>query len=120
MPNDRYRQNEKSIRIGVIMMEDKCVVCGKTIPEGRQVCVICGYEGNKKQRQIDRIKQKIVNMSVDEMAEYISRYEDALSGKICYQKTIAIGKPCPYGENDNEKHCIGCVKQWLESEVQGE
>ena len=42
---------------GETMMEDKCVVCGNVIPEGRQVCFICGfgkdfggvYENTKKQ-----------------------------------------------------------------------
>ena len=28
-------------------MEDKCVVCGNTIPEGRQVCFICGFDNGK-------------------------------------------------------------------------
>lgn len=27
---------------------EKCVVCGKEIPEGRQVCVICGYKVKAK------------------------------------------------------------------------
>lgn len=26
---------------------EKCVCCGATIPEGRQVCIMCGYEANK-------------------------------------------------------------------------
>ena len=27
---------------------DTCVICGRDIPEGRQVCVICGYKADKK------------------------------------------------------------------------
>ena len=27
---------------------ERCVCCGKVIPEGRQVCVICGYKAEKK------------------------------------------------------------------------
>ena len=30
------------------MNVEKCVVCGKEIPEGRQVCVICGYKAKAK------------------------------------------------------------------------
>ena len=26
---------------------EKCVCCGATIPEGRQVCIICGYKVGK-------------------------------------------------------------------------
>lgn len=24
-------------------MEDKCIICGETIPEGRQICWICEH-----------------------------------------------------------------------------
>jgi predicted nucleic acid-binding Zn ribbon protein len=46
---------------------DTCVVCGKVIPEGRQVCVICGHKVGQKQTNYDLIR----NMSVDELAEFI-------------------------------------------------
>jgi predicted amidophosphoribosyltransferase len=35
---------------------DYCVCCGNEIPEGRQVCVICGYKVNKKKTNITKCK----------------------------------------------------------------
>ncbi len=29
---------------------DTCVICGRDIPEGRQVCVICGYKAEQKKK----------------------------------------------------------------------
>lgn len=31
---------------------DTCVICGRDIPEGRQVCVICGYTAEKKKADL--------------------------------------------------------------------
>ena len=45
-------------------MEDKCVVCGKTVPEGRQVCGVCE---NKPLAEI--IKSAIDNYSEDVFAK---------------------------------------------------
>lgn len=47
---------------------ERCICCGKEIPEGSQVCIICGYKSNKKQRRIDRIR----NMSVEELAIWLT------------------------------------------------
>lgn len=79
---------------GHIDNAERCVCCGRVIPEGSQYCVICGQKPKQKQRQIDRIR----NMSVEEMAEFILM--------------MAIG------------YCSGQVpkniKEWLESEVDTE
>lgn len=76
------------------------VCCGQVIPEGRQVCIICGKKVNGKQRQIDRIR----NMSVEELAEFLdySVWEDE------YYHTV-IDKKVLYNLEE--------VKQYLESEV---
>ena len=47
---------------------EHCVICGQVIPEGRQVCIICGNKVREKQRRIDRIR----NMSVEELADFLS------------------------------------------------
>ena len=77
-----------------------CVVCGRDIPEGKQVCVICGHT-NKKQTNYDRIR----NMSVEEMAEAINDF-DWISPPFCNCTTT-----------DCTKWCAECVKEWLETEV---
>ena len=86
---------------GHIDNAEHCVCCGQVIPEGRQHCVICGYKAdNGKQRQIDRIR----NMSVDELAEFMLDVD-------------FIGE-CPLPTSKcNGRSCIECIKQWLESEV---
>lgn len=85
---------------------ERCVICGRVIPEGKQVCVICGHT-NKKQTNYDRIR----NMSVEELAQFMNDcghdfppycdYKDATRG-IC------------------DQNCLKCAKEWLESEVEGE
>ena len=85
---------------------EHCVCCGAVIPEGRQVCVICGKKAeNVKQRQIDRIR----NMSVEKMAEELA--------------FRVICSCCPCKKLCEEHNGIGCVEVfriWLESEVDTE
>ena len=69
--------------------------------------------------QFDRIKA----MSVDEMAKFIEECDLGLESKICFEqckKMTGDEYKCPYPEEERLSHCIDCVKQWLESEVQGE
>lgn len=67
---------------------DTCVVCGRDIPEDSHYCIMCGYkQPPKKQRQIDRIR----NMSVEELAEFIGDvykegYIDCMHGVGCVEK----------------------------------
>ena len=79
---------------------DRCVCCGREIPEGSQVCVICGQKPKQKQRQIDRIR----NMSVDELAKF---FHNHINCHICKLKDKCTYKECEQG-----------IKQWLLSEVQ--
>ena len=49
-----------------MMSEERCVCCGKVIPEGSQVCVICGYEAeiiNNKKLNLKE-KSKMENKKV--------------------------------------------------------
>ena len=67
----------------------------------------------------DRIKA----MSVEEMAKFIDTHNDDLGGKICFwycEKTTGSKYKCPYNEEERDKRCIECVKQWLKSEVDTE
>ena len=88
---------------------EHCVFCGKTIPEGNQVCIICGRGKPKKQTNYDRIR----NMSIEEMADVLSIHEDC--EKYCaYTKD---GK-CNKFQYDGKGDCKDGVKLWLESEVE--
>ena len=60
---------------------EHCVCCGQVIPEGRQHCIICGKKVNGKQRQIDRIR----NMSVEGLAEFLANYVQNTVDKFPYE-----------------------------------
>lgn len=79
---------------------DRCVCCGKIIPEGRQVCFICGTEKPKKQTNYDRIR----NMSVEELARFLESTNS--------QTAIKVGGEYGYVVR-NKKY----IQRWLESEV---
>lgn len=94
---------------GHIDGSERCVICGRDIPEGRQVCVICGKVGKGKQTNYDRIR----NMSVEELASFICSIYD-------YEYDSPI-----YNETESGKHISGdfipdydedSIKQWLEAE----
>ena len=89
---------------------DTCVVCGRDIPEGSQYCIMCGYmQTPKKQRQVDRIR----NMSVEEMAEFIEKDMLELDGGC-----IKAYHKCEYVITCGS--CVNspkCIKKWLEQEV---
>jgi RNA polymerase subunit RPABC4/transcription elongation factor Spt4 len=53
---------------GHIDNAETCVCCGRVIPEDSQYCVICGQKPKQKQRRVDRIR----NMSIEEMAEFVT------------------------------------------------
>ena len=83
---------------------DRCVCCGREIPEGSQVCVICGQKPKQKERQIDRIR----NMSVEELAEFMNKCGWDFPPYCDYQK--ATRGIC-------DQNCLKCAKEYLESEV---
>lgn len=90
---------------GHIDNDNRCVCCGKPIPEGRQYCVICGYKVEQKQTNYDRIR----NMSVEELVDFMQRCGWDFPPYCDYQK--AIRGIC-------NQNCKECAKQWLEQEVE--
>ena len=68
----------------------------------------CENMTRKGETNYDRIR----NMSIDELAEYIYNRDDELSGEICRHYM-----PCPYGEDCKPENCKDCIKKWLQSEV---
>lgn len=80
---------------------DRCVSCGRDIPEGYQYCIICGTKKQVPKRQIDRIRE----MNVEELAEFLHGITTS----------IAIKLNGVYVSNE-----IEYIKQYLESEVDTE
>jgi RNA polymerase subunit RPABC4/transcription elongation factor Spt4 len=93
-------------------MEDRCVCCDRIIPEDSQYCPICGYEAEqKKQRQIDRIR----NMSVEELAEFLYHIvKDTISCDYCPANDFCDDNVTKFGCS------VTMLKLYLESEVEGE
>ncbi|MBQ4153882.1 MAG: hypothetical protein IJE01_01615 [Clostridia bacterium] len=89
---------------------EHCVCCGQVIPEGSQYCVICGYKAKHKKTNYDRIR----NMSVEEMAEFIKTAVEDCEKYCDFTKN---GKCNSFGIEDK---CALGIKQWLESEVDTE
>lgn len=80
-----------------------CVCCGREIPSGSQYCIICGYEPKGKQRQIDRIR----NMDTEDLANFLYTISNC---------EMNLCDECPLEWCGSEM----TIKQWLESEVEGE
>ena len=87
---------------GHIDGSDRCVICGRDIPEGSQYCVICGKVPSKVQTNYDRIR----NMTVEEMADYFNGIFDC--SNCPNDMFLCAGKG---------NVCTKYIKQWLESEV---
>lgn len=89
---------------------ERCVCCGREIPEGKQYCIMCGHKAEKKQTNYDRIR----NMSVEELAEIL--------GEMGKQLESCDGCPAELFCTENYvklrcKSCNDLILKWLESEV---
>ena len=58
------------------MSEERCICCGKEIPEGRQVCVICGFEARKN-------KPDTHNSNVEKNCENCAYYDTGWTEPPC-------------------------------------
>ena len=86
---------------------ERCVCCGNEIPEGRQVCFICGYKAEKKKTNYDRIR----DMDIDKMARFMQKCGWDFPPYCDFRK--ATTELCDH-------NCIECAKKYLESEVDSE
>lgn len=69
---------------GVVMAsEEYCICCGKEIPEGSQVCIMCEYKAKGKQRQIDRIRK----MDIEELEKMV---QELIAENERLQEEVAI------------------------------
>ena len=76
------------------------------------VSLIDGHIDEPKNTNYDRIK----NMSVEELADFIY---DAVD-KICFEnctKDTGNKLQCRFGEDVTPERCVECMKHYLESEV---
>lgn len=96
--------NSVSLVDGHIDGSERCAICGRDIPEGRQVCVICGKVPNKVKTNYDRIR----NMSIEELARFMNECGHDFPPYCEYIKA-ASGR-C-------DQNCIKCAREWLEAEV---
>lgn len=56
------------VKDGVIIMlnDNRCVMCGEIIPEGRQVCYICERKANERQTDPDeKVSSKVQRHGVE-------------------------------------------------------
>lgn len=82
-----------SLTDGHIDNAEHCVCCGAVIPEGRQVCIICGLKTNYKQPTADVVE--VVRCKDCKHLMFSDMYGE------CSQAHMGIVRPddfCSYGE----------------------
>ena len=83
---------------GHIDNAEHCVSCGAVIPEGRQVCIICGLKTNYKQSTADVVEVvrcKDCKYAFHHPLGYIYCHRD---GRNAYEMVFKRDSFCSYGE----------------------
>ena len=83
---------------GHIDNAEHCVCCGAVIPEGRQVCIICGLKTNYKQSTTDVVEVvrcKDCKYAFHHPLGYIYCHRD---GRDAYEMVFKKDSFCSYGE----------------------
>ena len=83
---------------GHIDNAEHCVCCGAVIPEGRQVCIICGLKTNYKQSTADAVEVvrcKDCKYAFHHPLGYIYCHRD---GRNAYEMVFKKDSFCSYGE----------------------
>ena len=92
------------------MDENNCICCGRIIPEGRHICLLCERQ-NEMQTFGGRPKtnaDKIRGMTDEELAELVSM-------KVCRILRPSGEESCPKGFYFGK--CDECVVAWLKQEA---
>ena len=87
-----------SLTDGHIDNAEHCVCCGAVIPEGRQVCIICGLKTNYKQSTADVVEVvrcKDCKYAFHHPLGYIYCHRD---GRNAYEMVFKKDSFCSYGE----------------------
>lgn len=77
---------------------EHCVCCGAVIPEGRQVCIVCGLKANYKQSAADVVEVvrcKDCKYAFHHPLGYIYCHRD---GRNAYEMVFRKDSFCSYGE----------------------
>lgn len=90
-------------------MDNLCICCGESVPEGRQVCRECESKAESRpKRNIDRLRE----MSTEGLARFILDVADC-----CEAEGDESCKRCPLYASDDCSH--EGITAWLEKEVEG-
>lgn len=66
------------------MNDNTCIVCGKIIPEGGQLCLHCGQYDESKPPKPVTFGDKLRHMTDEELGKYLARLTvDCLSANCC-------------------------------------
>lgn len=57
--------------------------------------------------------ERIKEMNIDEMADYLYKTDDLLMDEICKNSD---NNDCPFGDTVQPSDCKNCVKVWLNKE----
>ena len=71
---------------GHIDNAEHCVCCGAVIPEGRQVCIICGLKTNYKQSTVDVVEVIRCKDCVNRVEFDTNKFHCELTGYYCGEK----------------------------------
>ena len=88
---------------GHIDNAEHCVCCGAVIPEGRQVCIICGLKTNYKQSTADVVEVvgcKDCKYAFHHPLGYIYCHRD---GRNAYEMVFRKDSFCSYGERKDKE-----------------
>ena len=88
---------------GHIDNAEHCVWCGAVIPEGRQVCIICGLKTNYKQSTTDAVEVvrcKDCKYAFHHPLGYIYCHRD---GRNAYEMVFRKDSFCSYGERKDKE-----------------
>ncbi len=87
----------------------KCSICNTKRYGRTPYCSVCGSKMDGSYKETVTNYDRIMNMSIDEIADYIYTHDDNLNDLICK----SVHDNCPHGENIKPENCKSCIKQWL-------
>lgn len=90
---------------GHIDNAEHCVCCGAVIPEGRQVCIICGLKTNYKQSTTDVVQVRHGEWLYHEC---VSSYDGAISGYSCSHCGVFVDEEEFENDKFHKKFCGNC------------
>ena len=87
-------------------MEDRCVMCGEIIPEGRQICPLC-EQGKTHKTNADHIR----TMSDEDLMQFL--FNEVSNNIICSFCVPTMRTKCKC-----DGHCKNGILEWLKQPVE--